>query len=312
MADSKWFADMFVFRSDFSLGICVILMLGCSNSATKKEKRAQVKAEKVEQNASLMGKINSLGASLYRELLGTYGLDQNIDLQLSRGPQKNTFYERSSFVAAQNGTSLKLSTDPSEIIEYRKIGSKMFLSTKNGPFHLSDEQNLRFETKQRDIFEAPKYFLGLFGRRVFFERRDDALISGRPTEIYQLVLLKPQNKLEKKGFVQLSGEDSQDLEPLNTSEKTKSYGLLGKSTPLQVSGSLMLDKASGLPVHIEILGSFAIMSPSGPVTAELAFSNKVRNIGLGKPIKTPALETLRQERKKVPGDAEQVLKNLIH
>ena len=184
------------------------------------------------------------------------------------------------------------------------------LSTKNGPFHISDGQEDNFKTKLTDTFAAPSYFLKLFGGRLFFEKHDDILEHGRSLETYQIVLLKAKDQRAKKGFVQLGGEDSQSIEPLSTTEKTKSYGLLGQSTPLNIGGRLLVDKMSGLPTRIEILGTFAIISPTGPATADLSFLMGVSKIGQNEPLKKPVVRALRQERKKIPSNAKKLLADL--
>lgn len=292
----------------FFSGLLFILVSGCSRSGpSRKEHRASTKLAMVEKNSTLMDKIRSLDSPLYRELLGSYDFIQTIDLRLSASNRKKQFFEKISISEAPNGTRLKINTDPSENLEFRKIDEELFISTKNGPFHISDADPNILTSKIQDAFTAPHYFLALFGNRLFFEQRADVMLAGRVAESYQIVLLKALNKFEKKGLVRLGSEDSQAIEPLNTTEKTKSYGLLGQSTPLNVGGSLLLDKVSGLPLRIEIMGTFAMLSPQGAATADLSLKTEISDIGQISEIKRPTVRVLRKELKKVPQNAQELL-----
>jgi len=293
------------------LALILIVILGCKRSEDEAarakifspeqpvgaaaEARQPIDARKLEGDTALAQRVLHMTRSEIEQRLGSHKAQQRVQFAWFRGPglpdggSEVSLSEETTLQQATAGDfSVKLVNDHNQGLELVWKGGEVFVKSLYGPFH-------KRRTDRTDVQRVREQALSGLGTFDRLARGLKLKMAGETTAEGRRVVRYTVNGSGARA----AQKEKSDLPPVvypdgkPDPDTARRLELWEKEEPTDVSGTLMVDAETGVPLAADLEGEFKVPSASaaGPA-AELDLHTVLATTAIGKDpgIRTPQAE----------------------
>ena len=292
------------YHSLFALCFLLLLSSSCSKitefSEKLEKKQDRKKSAERIKNLEVHDQIfKKLGELVNFRAFGK--VSSQAEIKLISDQSKRESREKSKLEVGKNGVKVDSETLPSEKITYLKVNDRYFQKSKSGDFFESQKLKENFVPIQQEALGLPKYYLEFFKDRIKFEKREDL----EHNEVYQILLKKSENKLERNGMIRPKNLELAKMGALRDNSNLKLFKNFGEA--LSANGQIRIDKISGEIKFIDFMGSAIISLDNQIQQADIKFKTKIDNSIKPKSFRLPKIKKANFKREKIPKDYKKIL-----